>query len=224
MLGIAFELLAQPSDVDVDRPGVAIVVGSPHAIQQLATRECPARMPGKELQQSELLWTEVGRPALATKLTRVEVKIDTVGHSQSVVDARGPCLVGDERQAPPELTRVNVEGEGRVEAHTHRLQTGGDLIRPVKEHGAHARTAAAFGGHELYIGGGSRGHAEDHDTRAVTEEGDTERRRLRRRPHPIPGRRRPQAVDLRSLGEGQPIGSSRDVRSGGHEPQRGGRR
>ena len=80
------DLRAQPADVDVDRPRVAVVVGAPDPVEELAPRVRPAGVAGEHREQAELLRPEVDRLAVATELVGDEVELEVVAERDPVVE------------------------------------------------------------------------------------------------------------------------------------------
>src|SRR5918995_4509601 len=70
---VVFELAAQPFHVDVERPRVAEVVGSPHFVDQELAREQATTAPQERLEQLELLRRQRDRFAADGHLVPADV-------------------------------------------------------------------------------------------------------------------------------------------------------
>lgn len=205
MLGIRFELLAQPADMDIDRPRVAVAVAAPDAVQQLAPGERAAGVTREEVQKSELLGTQVHRAAVPSQLSRVEVEIDTVRDPKPVGVARRTCLVGHDGQPAAELVRIEIKRQGRIEAEPQRIQSLGDPIGIVEERDTQARPPTALRRDEIDIRGTSRRHAKDDDPGSISQQHGPKSFRLARDAQQRRGRRFLEPGDAWSLGEDEPL-------------------
>ncbi len=63
MVGVGFDLLAQPAHVNVDHLRLAAVFSPPHAGQQIVEGEHLARFQRQRVQQAELARRQLHRPA-----------------------------------------------------------------------------------------------------------------------------------------------------------------
>jgi hypothetical protein len=99
------ELGPQPSHVDVDRAGTAVVLVAPHARQQLLAREHLARMRHEELEQLVLHVREVERLAADARLIRLEVEHE-VGVLRELRTPAPPTAEHEVTHARLELLRV----------------------------------------------------------------------------------------------------------------------
>src|SRR5579864_5253221 len=69
----AVQRLAEPADMDVDRPELDLGVASPYGVEQLLARKHAARPLHQEPQQAELGRPEMNRLAVARDLVRRQI-------------------------------------------------------------------------------------------------------------------------------------------------------
>lgn len=88
--------------MDIDGPRVAVVVVTPHAVQQLAAGIGAAWMGGQHRQKLVLLWPQVDEQPVVSNFVRNGVQHNAIGHhdARPVTGVR-PLL--EKLQAPTEL-------------------------------------------------------------------------------------------------------------------------
>lgn len=96
--GVILEGRSQPVDVDIDGPGLARVVVSPHVLKELVPGECLARMPEEERQQLERLGLDREGHAVAQEAVAGDIDLDP-----AEIDDRRPARIGRRNLlGPPE--------------------------------------------------------------------------------------------------------------------------
>lgn len=133
MLRVDLELLAQPTDMDIDGPLVAVTILVPDAIQQLASSEGPTGVARQEVEQPELLGSQVRLAAVAAQFARLEVELDAIRDAQPMAIAWLARLLRQERQAAAQLVGIEVQGQRRVEAEPQGVEALVNAVSAVQE-------------------------------------------------------------------------------------------
>ena len=168
-LGVAFDLRAQPANVDVDRPWAARLVDPPHAIEQLAAAEGPARMSSEHRQELELLGAEVYSVSIASQLVGDQIELEAFGNLQAgAASSSSPVL--EQRRTSGKLARIDRLRERFVVALAKRLDPGCGGLRRTEMDRPEGRAPAALGGDELDVAIAGRRHGNDRDPRPTVEE------------------------------------------------------
>ena len=137
------ELAAQPAHVDVDRPRIALVVMSPHAVEQLPACVGTSGMRGEHRQQLELLGSQVDEMIGATDLVSDQVDGRVLGHVQDGFMSRTRPVL-DYLQAGGELAGRDRVGEGLIDTGAQRVEPFVDGLWSAQEDDAQRRTSPPF--------------------------------------------------------------------------------
>ena len=76
-VGIGLDLGAQPAHMDIDRPGIAIVVRPPDTLQDVVPCEHASGRPREQLQQASLLGAQVDPGSIAEQLSSLQESSST---------------------------------------------------------------------------------------------------------------------------------------------------
>ena len=149
-IGLRLELAAQPAHVDIDRPRIAVVVMSPHAVEQLPARVGTSGMRGEHRQELELLGPQVDQLTGATDLVGDQVDGRVLGHVQDgFVSRPGPVL--EDRQAGGELAGLDRVRERLVDTGAERVEPFVDGLGGAQQDDAQRRTSPPFAQRRLDI-------------------------------------------------------------------------
>jgi len=131
-------------------------------------------MASQEVEQPELLGTQMQRPAVAMQFARVKIELEAIDDPQPVTVARLARLLRQERQATAQLFGVNVDGQCRIKTGAQGPEPFSDPVMTIEQHRAQARTPASLGSHQVQLDGRPWRDAQDDHGGAVSEQCSSE--------------------------------------------------
>ena len=136
--------------MDVDRPGVAIVVVAPDPVEQLAPGVGAAGMSGQHGQELVLLGSDVDDRTVPTEIVGDGVEHHTVCDADMVISAQARLLV-QEGESCRDLAWVGVGRQGFIEAQTKRLDPCVQVARLVQQERPEPRPPPPFADDEVHL-------------------------------------------------------------------------
>ena len=164
LFGFRFDLRAQPADMDVDRPRVAVVPVAPRSVKELAPGPGASRVAGQDGKQIEFLGPQMDEPAIPAQLVGEEIELAAHGDREGPAGAGARPLV-EQAEAGRELAGLDRARHRLIEAEPQRLETGVHGLGRRNLDDPQTVPAPALASDELGLGGAARRCPEQGDAR-----------------------------------------------------------
>ena len=210
LFGFGLDLRAQPADMDVDRPRVAVVTVAPRSVEQLAPGPGASRVAGQDGEQIEFLGPQMDEPAVPPQLVREEIELAARGNREGPAGAGARPLV-EQGEAGRELAGFDRARHRLIEAEPQGLETDVHGLGRRNLDDPQSVPAPPLARDELGLGRAARRCPEQTDARPRLLEqgderwnvGDDTNRRAGDEPRQVEGRpvdRKREPARLRSIG------------------------